>query len=98
MEFGRFGCARTPLAFSLVLFCSLEFKAGAQQSPVPAPVENTVPALPAAQPISQAAAGTVPNNAPAAKQSANDSAPASVSPPAANSPQCTRAAHALLAS
>ncbi len=96
MEFGRFGCARTLLAFSLVLFCSLEFKAGAQQSPVPAPVENTVPALPAAQPISQAAAGTVPNNAPAAKQSANDSATASVSPAAENSSQLRLAAGDLL--
>jgi polysaccharide export outer membrane protein len=69
MEFGRFRFARSGslLAFSLVLLCSSEFKAWAQQAPASAPVESTVPALPAAQPLSQAAAGTVPNNAQPAK-------------------------------
>ena len=65
MEFGRFRFARSRslLAFSLVLFCSLEFKVWAQQAPAASPVENTVPALPPAQPLAQAAVGSGANNA-----------------------------------
>jgi polysaccharide export outer membrane protein len=69
MEFGRFSfaCSRILLAFSLVLVCSLEFKGWAQQAPASSPVENTVPALPPAQPLSQAAVGSARNNADATK-------------------------------
>ena len=71
MEFGRFGLARSRslLAFFLVLFCGSEFKAWAQQAPSSPPVESTVPAPPAAQPPSQAAAGSAPDDAQAAKAS-----------------------------
>jgi polysaccharide export outer membrane protein len=64
MEFGRLSFARSGslLAFSLVLLCSWGFKAWAQQAPASAPGEVVVPALPAAQPISQAAAGAADNN------------------------------------
>jgi polysaccharide export outer membrane protein len=65
MEFGRFSLARSGslLAFSLVLAYGLEVKAWAQQAPTSSPAESTVPALPAAQSVSQATAGTAPNNA-----------------------------------
>jgi hypothetical protein len=87
MESGRFGCSRSLLAFSsLVLSCgSVEFKARGQQSPTSAPVENTVPALPAAKPLSETAAGTVPADAASAKPQANDASTASVTPAADNS-------------
>ena len=64
MEFGRFGFARSSslLAFSLVLLCGPEFEAWAQQGPASSSAESTVPALPSARPLSQAAVGTVPNN------------------------------------
>jgi polysaccharide export outer membrane protein len=60
MMFGRFSFARgrNLLAFTLVLVCGLEFKGWAQQNPASSPVENTVPALPAAVPVSQAATGS----------------------------------------
>jgi polysaccharide biosynthesis/export protein len=68
MEFGRFNFARSLFAFSLVLLCSLEPGRG-QQAPASLPVENTLPALPAAQPISQAATGSgrAPNRGDAGK-------------------------------
>ena len=57
MEFGRFRFARSRglLALCLVLLWGSEFKAWAQQTSSPA---NTVPALPEAEPISQAAVGS----------------------------------------
>src|SRR5260370_42204515 len=57
MEFGRFSLARSRglLALSLVLLCCSAFKVGAQQTSSPA---GTIPALPAAQSISQAAVGS----------------------------------------
>jgi polysaccharide biosynthesis/export protein len=57
MEFGRFAFARNCrlLAFSLVVLSGLEFAGWAQQAPAPSHVENTVPTLPEAQPIAQAA-------------------------------------------
>jgi polysaccharide export outer membrane protein len=59
MMFSRFSFARSRnlLAFSLVLVCGLEFKGWAQQNPASSPVENTVPALPPAVPVSEAAMG-----------------------------------------
>jgi polysaccharide export outer membrane protein len=68
MEFGRVSFARSRrlCAFWLVLLCSLEVGWG-QQAPASSPVENTVPALPEAQPISQAAVGSAPNKADSAK-------------------------------
>jgi polysaccharide export outer membrane protein len=71
MEFGRFRLAHTRslLACSLVLYFGVEFKAVAQQAPVSSPVQSTVPALPAAQPLSQAAVGTTPRNAQSAQAS-----------------------------
>jgi polysaccharide export outer membrane protein len=89
MESGRLSCVRSLLAFSLVFFCGSEFAAWAQQSPASSsassPVESTVPALPAAQPLSQAAVGTVPNNAQGAKPSPSDSPTDSIVPAAENS-------------
>ncbi len=70
MEFGSFGLARsgTVLAFSLVLVCGLGTKGWAQQAPAASsPVENNVPALPAAESISQAAVGTGRDKADSAK-------------------------------
>jgi polysaccharide export outer membrane protein len=71
MEFGRFDFARgvSLLALCLVSFSSVECKAWAQQAPASStvPVEGTVPALPPAQPVSQAAMGTVPNEGPSGK-------------------------------
>jgi polysaccharide biosynthesis/export protein len=74
MEFGRFSLARSRslLAFSLVLLCSPEFKAGAQQAPASSPTASSPTdgagsALPAAQPISQAAARTMPKSSDSAK-------------------------------
>ncbi len=57
MKFGRFSFARSRslLALSLAFICCLEFKGWAQQAPTSSPVENSVPALPPAQPLSQAA-------------------------------------------
>lgn len=69
MEFGRFSLAygRSLLLFSLVLLCCSDFKAWAQQVPASPSVKDTMPALPAAQPLSQAAAGSVPQNADSTK-------------------------------
>jgi polysaccharide export outer membrane protein len=74
MEFARFSFVRSRrlLAFALVLLCSSEFKAWAQ-APAPSATESAVPALPAAKPISQAAAGTAPN--------ADSATPAQSGPP-----------------
>jgi polysaccharide export outer membrane protein len=57
MEFGRcsFARGRSLLALSFALLSGLDLKGWAQQAPASSPVENTVPALPAAQPLSQAA-------------------------------------------
>src|SRR5947209_6254258 len=59
MEFGRFCFAygRGMLAVALVLVCGGQLTVQAQQSPPP-PTEKMVPALPAAEPLSQAAIGT----------------------------------------
>jgi polysaccharide export outer membrane protein len=61
MEFGRVSLARSGslLAFSLVLLCGSELKASAQQAPS-SPAGQS--ALPTAQPASEAATGTAPNN------------------------------------
>jgi len=57
MVFGKGSFARSGslFVFCLVLFCGTELKARAQQTP-PSPADNTVPVLPAAKPISEAAA------------------------------------------
>jgi len=85
MEFGRFSCVCSLLALSLVLLCGSEFKAWAQQSPASSPSQGTVPALPAVQPLSQAAAGSVPNNAQPANPPASDSSTGSVTSAIENS-------------
>jgi polysaccharide biosynthesis/export protein len=76
MEYGRFrfACSRSLLAFSLVLLCGSEFKAGAQQEPAASPVESTVPALP----VSQAAVGSGGTNADSAKATQSGSPARSV--------------------
>jgi polysaccharide export outer membrane protein len=63
MEFGRFSFARngSVLAISLVFLCGLNFKGWAQQAPAASPVDNTVPTLPPAQPLGQAAIGSATN-------------------------------------
>lgn len=72
MVFGRFSFARSRglLVLSLVLLCSGECMVWAQQMPASSP-ENTVPALPAAEPISHAAVGTA-NQAGSANTPAKD--------------------------
>src|SRR5437588_9351396 len=73
MEFGRFSFAGggNLLALALVVFlCGSEFKAWAQQAPASSP-ERTVPALPAAEPISKAAMGSARTNGDAAKAGAS---------------------------
>src|SRR5271169_6406609 len=69
MEFGsfRFARSRSLLVFSLVLLCGSEFKAWTQQATASSPAESAAPTLPAAQPISQAAAGSLPGNSDSAK-------------------------------
>ena len=73
MEFGRFNLARggSLLTLSVAMICGLGLTANAQQTPAASPVE--VPALPPAQPLSQAAEGTPPNQGQAVKNSANPS-------------------------
>jgi polysaccharide export outer membrane protein len=77
MEFGRFNFARSRglLAFSLVLiaWCGSGFNAAAQQMPAAAPVVNTAPGLPVAQPVSQAAVGTRAKDAQSANQAESGS-------------------------
>jgi len=76
MEFRRFDFARkrSLLALFLVLLCGSEIKGWAQQTPPSPPVESAVPALPAAQPLSQAAVGTAPDNAQSGKASQSNPA------------------------
>jgi polysaccharide biosynthesis/export protein len=83
MEFGRlsFARSRSLFAFSLVLLCGTEFKSWAQEAPASSS-SSPQSTLPAAQPISQAATGTVPNNAGSAK--AAQSGPTTASVAAAN--------------
>src|SRR6266849_5498918 len=82
MELGRFSFARSRglLVVSLMLLCGSEFRVRAQQAPEPSPA-SPVPALPAAQPISQAAVGSTrstdsakatPTSAASANPSANE--------------------------
>jgi polysaccharide biosynthesis/export protein len=73
MEFGRFRFAHSCglITFSLVLLYS---SAGAQQAPTSPPTKDSVPALPAAQPLSEAAVGTVPPNTQSAKTSQSGAA------------------------
>ncbi len=69
MEFGRFRFARccgNLFALSLVLLCSFEFNALAQNAPAASPSESTG-ALPAAEPLSQATTSTLPNNTDSAR-------------------------------
>jgi len=77
MVFGRFDFARSGslFAFCLVLFCGSEFKAVAQQTPSSS--EPTVPALPAAKPISEAAVGSADTKTDSINPASND---ASASP------------------
>jgi polysaccharide biosynthesis/export protein len=87
MEFGRLSFARSGsvLAFSLILLCGSGSEAWAQQAPASVPGEVAVPALPAAQPVSQVAAGTVDNNLPSEKTSQGRPSSDSVAPAGENS-------------
>jgi polysaccharide export outer membrane protein len=87
MGFGRFRFARSRglLTLCFVLLCGSEFEAWTQQAPPPPPAESTVPALPAAQPVSQAAASTVPNQGEPAKPAQSTPATDSAAPAAGNS-------------
>ncbi|MGC2172649.1 MAG: polysaccharide biosynthesis/export family protein [Candidatus Sulfotelmatobacter sp.] len=78
-------CGRSLLAFTLVLFCGSEFGAWAQQAPAASSEEIVAPALPAAEPISQAAAHTIPDSVDAAKSSPNRASTVSVAPVDENS-------------
>lgn len=74
MEFGRFRFARRGglFAFALLALCSTESKAWQQQSSASAPAQATVPSLPAAQPLTEAARGTASQNARPAAPSGSD--------------------------
>jgi polysaccharide export outer membrane protein len=78
MEFGKFSFARSGslLAVALVVLSS-SLLASAQQATTPAPTSAGVPILPAGQPVSQAAIGSVPNKADTPK-AADVPAPAGV--------------------
>jgi len=81
MAFGRFGLARSGSLFALGLF--LLFVSGdvAQgQQPSASPAVTSVPGLPPAQPISEAAKGSVPRSAP------SSSAPPTTAPPTSAAP------------
>ena len=93
MEFGRFRRGRRLLAFSLILFCGFEFRAWAQQS---SPARTTTPALPEAQPLSQAAVGTAGNNSQPPKPAQGDSSSGSIASPPGNSSQLRLGAGDLL--
>jgi len=83
MEFGRFSLARggSLFVFALGMLLGSPFAAWAQ-APSSTSVENTVPTVPAAQPISQAAASTVPNHAQSTQ--ASQGGPAAASTAAGN--------------
>lgn len=93
MEFGRFRRARRLLAFSLILCCGFEFRALAQQS---SPAGTITPALPEAQPLSQAAVGTAGNNSQPPKPTESDASNGSISSPPGNSAQLRLGAGDLL--
>jgi polysaccharide export outer membrane protein len=95
MVFGRFSCVRSLLAFCLILLCSSEFKAGAQQSPA-SPAGGAAPALPGVQTSSQAAVGIVPRSTEPAKDSATDLSTSSASIATDNSSTATLRAGDLL--
>jgi len=79
MKFGRFSFARSRslLAFSLLL-SSLALRGWAQQGSASSPVQDTVPALPPAQSVSQAALGSARNNADSTKPAASGASANSV--------------------
>lgn len=68
MEPGRFRLARRngPVVLAVILIAGAGFQCWAQQEPAP-PAQNANPALPAAQPVSQAAVGTTPKSDDSAK-------------------------------
>jgi polysaccharide export outer membrane protein len=84
MEFGRFSFARSGSLLAFLLLFDLGLIVAAQQAPSTSP-SDAVPALPAAQPISQAALGTGSLNATAKPQESGTSANA-VAPPSQNTP------------
>jgi len=86
MEFGRLSFARSGslLAFAVVLFSGLAFKASAQQSSPSSPTQNAAPGLPPVEPISQAAIGTAPGNK--NQEKASENAVSSISAPPADEP------------
>src|SRR5580698_7472880 len=96
MEFSRFNLARggSLLAISLAVICGLGLRAEGQQVPAASPVE--VPALPPAQPLSEAAQTTVPNHGQAVKNSANATATDSGTAAVENSPLLRLSAGDLL--
>jgi len=65
MEFGRCGLGRCSSLFALVLIVvfGVAVNAGAQQQPASSSADTHVPALPTAQPLSQAAIGAIPTDA-----------------------------------
>jgi len=88
MEFGRSSFTRSSglLACALGLLCGLECQAWGQQTPPSSPTESTVPALPAEQPISQAARGSAGTNADSAKTTQSGASAGSVAAGNENSP------------
>jgi polysaccharide export outer membrane protein len=86
MEFGGFSFSRgrNLLAFALVLLSGLELKVGAQQAPASSPAENTVPALPPAQPIGEAAVRSTRDKSDSVKSAPGS--PATASGATANEP------------
>jgi polysaccharide export outer membrane protein len=87
MEFGRVNFARSGslFAFALVLISGSGLGASAQQAPPPPSSADPVPALPAAQPISQVAIGSGTGSADAAKAAESAASSTSVAPANQNS-------------
>jgi polysaccharide biosynthesis/export protein len=81
MEFGRFRCVRSSrlVGFAVVLLCG-SFGAWAQQAQAPSSTNSAATGLPAAQPISQAAASSTPRSTDSAMPAQSNSGPGSVAP------------------
>src|SRR5271155_1194206 len=79
MVFGRCSFVRSGSLLACGLAFSAAVAAQTQQQPASPPAEATVPALPAALPVSQAAAGGTPNNSDYAKPAENGSINSSTS-------------------
>jgi polysaccharide export outer membrane protein len=98
MEFGSFSFNRSRglLAFSLVLLFGSNFRAWSQQTTASPSTDGTVPTLPAAVPISQAAVGSVPASTGSANPTQNNPAGSPAAAPGENASMLRLSAGDLL--